>query len=141
MRVPRKKIIQLVNFVARFQGLSVVEVDVAVVTSREISSLNRRYLNHTGPTDVISFDLSDSSDDGIRAQIVVCGELAVREGRIRRHGPQRELMLYIVHGLLHLMGFNDKTPTQSTTMHAREEKLLAKFLSGDGFRPGGTVRS
>lgn len=127
LRVPRKRIERLVAFVAAAEGMRLAEVDLAVVPDGQIASLNRRYLRHAGPTDVLSFDLSEGGG-GLAAQLVVCGDVAVREARLRRLPPQRELMLYVVHGLLHLMGYEDQTVRGAARMHAREEELLRSFL-------------
>ena len=127
LRVPRKKITALVEFVASVESTRLDEVDIAIVTARRIAALNRRYLRHTGATDVLSFDLS-APGAAMIVQLIVCGDVAVREARSRRVGPQRELMLYIVHGLLHVMGYDDTTPQAAEKMHARQEELLEAFL-------------
>ena len=129
LRVPRKRIAELAAFVARAEGVRVAEIDLAVVESDEIARLHRRYLGRGGVTDVLSFDLSDSSSGGLYAQIVACGDVAAREGRLRGVGPQRELMLYVVHGLLHVMGYDDDTDSAAAEMHAREQQLLEAFRS------------
>jgi len=126
LRVPRKKIAALVEFVSDAESADLDEVDIAVVTSRRIAALNRRYLQHRGATDVLSFDLSQPPG-GTAVQLIVCGELAVREARARDLGPQRELMLYIVHGLLHVLGYDDTTPKAAEKMRARQEELLEGF--------------
>jgi len=128
LRVPRRRITELVGFVARVEGAEIAEIDLAVVGSDQIAALNRRYLQRRGATDVLSFDLSESPAAGIRGQIVVCGERAAAEARLRKGGRQRELMLYVLHGLLHLMGYDDATVRGAARMHAREEQLLRDFL-------------
>ena len=126
MRVPRKKIADLVAFVARRQRQRVAEIDIAVVGSRDMAAMNRRFLCHAGDTDVITFDLSDAG--GISGQLIVCADVAVRVGKILRHSPQRELLLYVVHGLLHLMRYDDVDIRAAVKMRARQEELLAEFL-------------
>jgi len=128
LRVPRKRILALVEFVARRQRAAIEEVDIAIVTARKIASLNRQYLQHAGSTDVLSFDLS-SCGSGLVAQIIVCADVAVRQARARRIGPQRELMLYITHGLLHVLGYDDTNPQAAEKMYARQEQLLSEFLA------------
>lgn len=128
LRVPRRRIDRLVAFVAAAEGMRLAEVDLAIVPNGQIASLNRRYLRHAGPTDVLSFDLSEGGG-GLVAQLVVCGDVAVRQARLRHIPPQRELMLYVVHGLLHLMGYEDQTVRGAARMHAREEELLRAFLT------------
>ena len=117
LRVPRKRIIELVRFIARREPKPVAEVDVAVVSAQGIAALNRRWLGRRGTTDVMSFDLSGPGEAGLTAQVVVCADVAAREGR-RRHGVQRELLLYVAHGLLHLLGYDDTTPKAAAAMHA-----------------------
>ena len=129
LRVERKKITALVDYIARTEGAVLEDVDVAVVDSREMAGLNRRYLGRKGATDVISFDLSDDSDRGISPQIVVCGEVVTRQAARLGHGAGRELLLYVTHGLLHLMGYDDATEKASEKMQARGEQLLEEFLS------------
>jgi len=127
MRVPRKKLHELIRFVARAEGTRLGQIDLAVVDRRRIGELNRKYLRRRGATDVLAFDLSDDLTNGLCGQIVVCADVAVAEARRRSHGPQRELMLYVVHGLLHLMGYDDTSPRAAARMHARQEQLLNMF--------------
>lgn len=128
IRVPRKRISQLVAFLAQRERANFAEVDIAVVTSREIAALNRRYLNHAGATDVLSFDLSEPGAEAITAQLVVCGQRAVSQARRYGHGPQRELLLYVVHGLLHLLGYDDTTHSAASHMGREQDKLLDDFF-------------
>jgi probable rRNA maturation factor len=130
MRTPRKRISQLVDFISTAESVDFTEIDIAIVGSREMSKINRQFLNHTGPTDVISFDLSDPCEN-IVAEIIVCSDVAVQQAK--RHGdnntPQRELLLYITHGLLHVVGYDDTTSGKAKKMYSRQEKLLEEFLS------------
>ncbi|MHC4294704.1 MAG: rRNA maturation RNase YbeY [Planctomycetota bacterium] len=127
MRVPRKRLTELIAFVAGYQKVGIAEVDLAVVTRDEITSLNRRYLSRCEPTDVLSFDLSDSSRAGLCIQLVICGETTVANARASGLTPQRELMLYVVHGLLHQMGYDDSSARGAVRMHAREDEILEAF--------------
>ncbi|HUS48127.1 MAG TPA: rRNA maturation RNase YbeY [Phycisphaerae bacterium] len=128
--MPRKLIAELVPFVAAAEGMRLSQIDVAVVGRRQISALNRNWLGRGGATDVLSFDLSDADRRGLSAQIVVCGDVAAEQGRLRGWGARRELLLYVVHGLLHLMGYEDASIRGAAKMHAREEELLDEFLEG-----------
>jgi probable rRNA maturation factor len=148
IRVPRKRLAALIEFVAHSEGARIGQVDLAVVSSSEISGLNRRFLSHAGPTDVLSFDLSGQEAPGLHAQLVVCGDVAVRQGPLHGQKPQHELMLYVVHGLLHLLGHEDTSIRGGVRMHAREEELLREFLektedgmSKKGGLPSGRVNS
>ena len=140
LRVPKARLCRLVEFVARREGQRLASVDLAVVGAGEIAGLNRQWLSHAGQTDVLSFDLSDDASQGLALQLVVCGDVAAREGELRGHGPQRELMLYVVHGLLHAMGYEDLTIRGGARMHAREDELLADFGAGPTYQPAFSPR-
>ena len=126
VRVPRKRIADIVAKISRQEGVRLSHVEVAVVAGGEMAAMNRRHLHHAGATDVLSFDLSDDFTDGLVAQVVVCGDVAAREAPIHGHIAQRELLLYVIHGLLHLTGYDDTTPRLAARMHARAEELLAE---------------
>lgn len=135
MRVPRRKLAELIGFVARREGARLVEVDLAVVDGERIAALNRRYGGRAGRTDVLSFDLSDAGQAAIVAQIVVSGDVAAERAATRGGSKQRELMLYVVHGLLHLVGYEDDTARGAARMHARQDELLEAFDRRRGPRP------
>jgi probable rRNA maturation factor len=132
MRVPREMIAKLVAFVASAEGCRVADADIAVVDSARMAELNRRYLRHAGTTDVMSFDLSEAPKTGLSVQLIVCGDVAAAEAASRGLTPQRELLLYVVHGLLHVTGHEDESIRGSVRMRARQEELLEQFLN----RPG-----
>jgi len=130
LRVPVRRVRELVSFVADAEGRSIGEVEIAVVGRQRMATLNEAHLGHAGPTDVLSFDLTGDRGDGVSAVIVVCADVAVRQGRRRGHAAWRELLLYITHGLLHVMGYDDATAGQAERMHAREDELLDTFGVG-----------
>ena len=134
MRVPRKDIVALVEAVSVAEGYPIADADIAVVDSKKMAELNRRFLSHAGATDVLSFDLSESPAEGLSVQLIVCGDVAVAESAMRGHSPRRELLLYVVHGLLHVMGYEDQSVRGAARMRARQEELLEAFLT-----PGGGI--
>jgi probable rRNA maturation factor len=95
------------------------EVSVALVSDRRIAELHHRFLNQTGPTDVITFQ---------HGEIVISAETARRQARRFGTSLEHELRLYIVHGLLHLWGYDDKTPAGAAEMKRLQEKLVASLL-------------
>ncbi|MCD4699352.1 MAG: rRNA maturation RNase YbeY [Phycisphaerae bacterium] len=128
LAISASRLRRLVEFVSASEHRDIESVDVAVVDAEEIESLNLRYLDHTGPTDVLSFDLSDEDTCGISAQIIVCSEMATTEAPHHGLSPEYELMLYVIHGLLHLMSYDDAEDEQAKRMKTRQEELLAKFV-------------
>jgi probable rRNA maturation factor len=127
IEVDEHKLRDLVAYVGQAEGKRIGEVDVSIVTAEQIGAVNRRWLERSGPTDVISWDLSDEHTEGLCLQLVVCGEVAAEQGQIRQTGLEHELMLYVVHGMLHAMGYDDQAVRPAARMHAREEELLAQF--------------
>lgn len=92
------------------------------------------------PTDVLAFDLGCARRQGwLDGEIVLCADIARREAA-RRGGAlaaaRAELALYLVHGLLHLAGYDDHTPRGFQRMHQREDELLNKLGWGPVFRRG-----
>ena len=96
-------------------------VSIAIVGDDAIAAINKQFLDHTGPTDVISFDLSD---DVKNFEIVVNADQAARQSAERAHDTESELALYITHGLLHNLGFDDHNETDSKKMHKMEDAIL-----------------
>jgi probable rRNA maturation factor len=91
-------------------GKTKYQISIAIVDDAEIKKLNDRYLNHKTTTDCLSFDLSDAEDESKIFQLIVNGEMAVRQARLRGHAGEAELALYVAHGLLHNLGFDDSAP-------------------------------
>jgi probable rRNA maturation factor len=101
-------------------------VSVALVNDGVIAELNERWLGHAGPTDSIAFGLGeDPAPDGTRGEVVVSAETALREARARGVDPSGELLLYVAHGVLHLLGWEDDTPERRRAMNARARRLVA----------------
>lgn len=100
------------------------KVVVALVDDDTIARLHERYLGVRGPTDVLSFP---------HGEIVVSGETARREARERGIEPLHELLLYVIHGALHLKGYRDKTAADRKRMRAAERRVLARLGVGDVF--------
>jgi probable rRNA maturation factor len=98
------------------------EVTVLVTSNREIQKLNKRFRNKDKPTDVISFP---SETDGIAGDIAVSADIARRNGRNLGHGPSAEIKVLILHGMLHLAGFDHEVDDGAM---ARKEARLRKEL-------------
>ena len=101
-------------------------LSLAVVDEEEITELNRRFLGRAEPTDVLSFPMRDEDSD-MFGEVVVCAEIAGKEALRRSIGFDAELALYALHGLLHLLGYDDRTPEQRSRMEKREQEILKNF--------------
>ncbi|MEN6575016.1 MAG: rRNA maturation RNase YbeY [Phycisphaerales bacterium] len=120
------KLRKLVRAVCRRFEVGQAVISIGIVDDAEISQLNVRFLNHEGTTDSLSFDLSDDADpeEPRVFDLIVNGELAAREATRRGHGADAELALYVTHGLLHNLGFDDATAEQARKMHRMEDEIL-----------------
>ena len=108
-------------------------VSVAVVDDATMADLHERFLNIAGPTDVLTFEMGD--DEG---EIVICLDEARRQSADRGTTVGQELLLYAIHGLLHLAGRDDLTQEGYDAMHAEEDDILTRIGVGTVFGRGGT---
>ncbi|MGH7132078.1 MAG: rRNA maturation RNase YbeY [Phycisphaerales bacterium] len=108
------------------------EVRVRVVADSEMAAAHERYSKVAGTTDVLTFDLSDGPGE-LDLDILVCLDEAERQGASRGHEPRRELLLYIVHGMLHGLGYDDHDEADYAKMHAAEDRVLAAIGVGATF--------
>ena len=126
------KLERLVKAICKRFKLSAVTVSIAIVDNAEMRKVNARFLNRKQASDCLSFDLSD--DDAPKAaksfELVVNGEKAVEEARLRGHSSEAELALYVTHGLLHNLGFDDSVPKKAKEMHDTEDEILQQFGYG-----------
>lgn len=107
------------------------EVEVALVGDRTMARLNRRFLGHRGPTDVLAFPGRGGARDPSLGEIVISVDRARLQARREGWPVRREVALLAVHGVLHLRGYDDRTPRAAARMRARERAILARtFRSG-----------
>lgn len=109
----------------RSEGIRGGEVSVSIVHADEIHRLNREYLAHDYPTDVLSFPL-ERQNDQIHGEIVVSADMAVARCNEFGLSAQDELTLYLIHGALHLAGYDDKSSEQCQRMREREQYYLQR---------------
>jgi probable rRNA maturation factor len=105
-------------------------VDIAIVGDEGIVKINEEFLQRTTKTDVISFDLSDDNQSGRNFEIVINADRAKRQAKSRDHSFAAELALYVVHGLLHNLGFDDCDEAQAKKMHSTEDEILNELGFG-----------
>lgn len=124
-----RRLAEAVRAVLRGEGVSTAEISVAVVDDPTIHQLNRRYLEHDYPTDVLSFVLGN--DDGhLEGEIVVSADTAAANAADYHSTAEAELLLYVIHGTLHLTGYDDHAPADRQKMRNREQHYLEKLGIG-----------
>ena len=97
------------------------EVEVAVVSDRVIADVHRRFMNIPGATDVITFE---------HGEIVLSADTARREAEERGEALEREVLRYVVHGLLHLNGHEDAKAEEAAAMWAAQEAVIEQLWPG-----------
>ena len=108
LRLPHRKKTDLVQL---------REISVLIVSDCKIASLHRQFMKESGPTDVITFQ---------HGEIFISAESAHRNARRFGNARARELRLYVVHGLLHLHGFDDRDSASARKMRSVQRKILTE---------------
>jgi probable rRNA maturation factor len=103
------------------EGQVDVELSVSFVDEAEIEDLHVRFMDEPGPTDVLSFPLDDVDEHGVRllGDVVIAPAVAARNNP---DDPAAELRLLVVHGILHLLGYDHEADAEKAEMWARQER-------------------
>ncbi len=120
--VEPEEVVRAVEQVLRQEACPRAEISVALVDDAEIQRLNREFLDHDYPTDVISFTYRPAPD--LEGELIVGAERAYRVAGEMEHGWKSELLWYIVHGTLHLLGYEDGTEADRRAMRGREQEAM-----------------
>ncbi len=124
--------------------LKSAELSVVIVDDETMTELNHRFKQRRNTTDVLAFDMADEPAEAgrlrsnVEGEVYVCLPEARRQAGRRGHPVGHELLLYMTHGLLHLVGYDDADPEQFQRMHEQEDDLLQGLEIGPVFRRSGT---
>src|SRR6185369_7384171 len=127
----RGRLREIARAVLAGEDVADYEISLAFVDSVTIHRLNKRYLDHDEPTDVLSFPLSEPNSKKLTGELVIGVEVALEQAKERGHEVDAELALYVVHGLLHLCGYDDKSTASEKEMRARERHYLHELSLPD----------
>jgi probable rRNA maturation factor len=117
-------------------GLS--EMSLALVNDKRMSDLHQQFMKIAGPTDVLTFPMElNEKGEAIAGEVAICVPHARRMAKKYGVGVEEELLLYALHGMLHLAGFDDRTAAQYKRMHRAEDDILARLGVGPVFDPSG----
>ena len=115
-------------------GLKEAQITLVVVEDPQMADLHVQYTGVAGTTDVLTFDLRDQpnlgDEDDVEGDIVICIDEAARQADARKHPLRHELLLYAIHGLMHLVGEDDHDDEGYQRMHQREDELLEQLGVG-----------
>ncbi|NUS72497.1 MAG: rRNA maturation RNase YbeY [Corynebacteriales bacterium] len=122
------------------------DLSILIVESTYMAELNKRWMNKTGPTDVLAFPMDELGIDSgpiqagrdapeepaLLGDIVLCPEVAARQAKAAGHLPEDELALLTVHGVLHLLGYDHAEPDEEREMFALQGRLLKAWRASQG---------
>jgi probable rRNA maturation factor len=123
----RGKLKSFLKKIIKSKGKELVSVNYIFCSDKELLRLNNEFLNHNYYTDILTFDLSESKEK-------VIAEIFISLDRVRENASQfktpikRELHRVIIHGVLHLCGYSDKTKTEMLKMRKAEDKYLSLYF-------------
>lgn len=136
VHVDERRLISLARAVASEEGISShAELSILLVDRAAMASLKERYLGDPGPTDVLAFPMDEQvveDEPLLIGDIVVCPDVAREQATKARRDVSREVDLLIVHGFLHLLGYDHARPQEAKAMRHRERKVLHAFYEAEG---------
>ncbi len=126
-RVVRSNLVAIADKALRAEKAGRRDLSIAVVGDKTICQLNRDFHGVDAPTDVLSFP---SDEERAVGEIIISYETARANARSAGWRTRDELELLVVHGVLHLLGYDDLTPEDRARMWKRQEKILGKRING-----------
>ena len=120
---------------ALFAELKITEAELGIhlVGAKEMARVNLRFLQHEGSTDVITFDHKNSEFQNsnfklkIQGELFICVDMAVKQAKEFQSSWQSEVVRYVVHGVLHLLGYDDLQPALRRRMKREENRLVRRL--------------
>ncbi len=103
------------------------EIALILVDLDEIHKINKEYRHKDYPTDVISFESDDEEDENYRGEIFLCVDKAYEQAKAYGHSVEREFAFLLIHGVLHLHGYDHLTPEEEKVMFTKQEEILTNL--------------
>ncbi len=129
--IPVPKVRTALRSACRKLRFKIPELSVAFVGERRMRRLNKEYLGHDYVTDVITFGYSERGHLKVSpfcGEIIICPAVAARNAKRYGNTLEREIILYVVHGILHLCGYDDHSPEDVKRMRQKETEILGTIL-------------
>ncbi|MFH1245155.1 MAG: rRNA maturation RNase YbeY [Candidatus Omnitrophota bacterium] len=132
IRLNHKKIAAWAGKLLRMKGVTEGELSILFTGIKRIQTLNRIFRRVNKPTDVLAFNMREgetiAGGPAFSGDIVICAEIARRSARIYQKSTAEEICLYLVHGILHLLGYDDLTSKDLWIMEKEQTRICAKLL-------------
>lgn len=124
--IDKKKVHKLVNAITNELGFKLINLEINFITADQIHQLNKKHLNHDYTTDIITFDYSDDFES-LDGEIFISVDDAKSNAKKFKVKLNEELARLVIHGILHLLGYDDQITSDKKTMKLMENKLLSSF--------------
>ena len=129
-------LISLATYALRFMNLDErVELSILAVDEDEMERLHIEWMDETGPTDVLSFPIDQLrpnqefvEGEGTLGDVVLCPSVASKQAETAGHSLDDELRILLVHGILHLMGYDHAEPEEEAEMFELQRRIVANWL-------------
>ena len=123
VRIPKAAILSRTKKVLRHEGLYQGQLTIVFVSDPTIKKLNQKFLKHRTATDVLTFDYSKNKKD-FAGEIIISADTTHRQAKTYQVSFRQEIILYVIHGILHLLGFDDHRPADIRRMRKKETELM-----------------
>ncbi len=128
LKIDKEKITKCAEFILKEMGEDSAELSLLFVNDSHIKRLNRKYRDVDLKTDVLAFSMREGhglpEGSPILGDVVISTETAKREAKKRRIPIQKEILLYLAHGILHLLGYKDETASDKKKMMLKQKEFL-----------------
>ena len=124
----RNKLKSFLQKTAQKEGRPISSLNIIFCSDVFLLNINKQFLNHDFYTDIITFDLSESKKGPVTAELYISYDRVKDNARQMKTVTTKELHRVVFHGLLHLLGYKDKSTKDKMLMRKMEDKLLAKYF-------------
>lgn len=121
----KQRINKIIELLSDFEDFNITELNFLFCTDELITEYNKKYLRHNFATDIITFEYND--EEGLVSDVIISTETVKKNSKVFKTEYLNELTRVIIHGLLHLCGYKDKTAEQKKTMRLKENFFLKKI--------------
>jgi len=125
IKLNKKNIHEMIALIKKEKNLNIESLEINFVNEKTILEINTEYLGHKYPTDVISFNYSDESNN-LDGEIFICYDTAEENAKRFSAKFDDEIKRLVIHGILHLIGYDDVVKSKREKMRSEEDRLLAK---------------
>lgn len=128
-RLSFKKVTQIIDLFKCYSKREIDSLEITLVHDKKMTEINENHLNHIGSTDIITFEYETNLEMPINGEMIICKDEAKRNAALFKVSLEREIIRLIYHGLLHLSGYDDKTPDLRAVMKVEEDKLVEMWFN------------